>query len=147
MNRCAFVIALAAMLLTACGEATSSSTAAPTAPSLTPATTNRPPSPVKVAFVSPSSGEVVHGSTLHVVVTVTGGTVTPAYSTQISPTLGHVHLYLNGQLVYMAYTLQQDLPVNPGAEYAMYAEWVAADHFPFSPRDVTPTIFFSVAAS
>jgi hypothetical protein len=27
----------------------------------------------------------------------------------------------------------------------MYAEFVAQDHFPFSPRDVTPTIFFTVA--
>ena len=29
----------------------------------------------------------------------------------------------------------------------MYAEYVAQDHFPFSPRDVTPTIYFTVAPS
>jgi hypothetical protein len=27
----------------------------------------------------------------------------------------------------------------------MYVEYVAQDHFPFDPRDVTPTIFFTVA--
>jgi hypothetical protein len=27
----------------------------------------------------------------------------------------------------------------------MYAEFVGQDHYPFSPRDVTPTIFFTVA--
>ena len=102
---------------------------------------------MQITLVSPTSGEVVHGSSVHVVVAITGGTVTPVYSTHISPTIGHVHLYLNSQLVYMSYTLQQDLPVNPGAEYAMYAEWVASDHFPFSPRDVTTKVYFSVSPS
>jgi hypothetical protein len=45
----------------------------------------------------------------------------------------------------MAYTLQQEITVQPGLEDSMYAEFVAQDHFPFAPRDVTPTIFFTVA--
>ena len=113
----------------------------------TPATLSRPESPVQVTLVSPTNGEVIQGTTVHVVVSITGGTVTPVYSTHISPTVGHVHLYMNNQLVYMTYTLHQDLPVNPGTLYSMYAEWVAADHFAFSPRDVTSKIFFNVAAS
>lgn len=144
MRRLTFPM-LVAVLLTACGgaaQATPLST-----PTLTPATLNRPASPVKVTLVSPTNGEVVHGSTVHVVVRISGGTVTPTYSTHISPTVGHVHLYMNNQLVYMSYTLHQDLPVIPGAEYAMYAEWVAADHFPFHPRDITATVFFTVASS
>ena len=138
------LLLLATALLAACGGG--SSTPAPT-PSLTPATQNRPSSPVKVTVDEPANGAVVHGTSVHIVVSVNGGMVTPAYSTNISPTVGHVHLYMNGQLVYMSYTLHQDLPVNPGVEYTMYAEWVAADHFPYSPRDVTPTIFFTVARS
>ncbi len=35
--------------------------------------------------------------------------------------------------------------MKPGLEYSMYAEFVAQDHYPFYPRDVTPTIFFTVA--
>ena len=140
MRRCVLVI-LAALTVAACGG-----TATPTAtPSLTPATTNRPASDVKVTIVSPTNGEVVHGNMVHVVVTVSGGTVTPSYSTKISPTVGHVHLYMQNQLVYMSYTLSQDLPVSPGLSYALYAEWVAADHFPFSPRDLTPTVVFTTA--
>ena len=142
MRRIALLICAAAALA-ACGG-----TPQPTqslSPSLTPATSNRPPSPVQITLITPTKGEVVHGTSGHVVVSISGGTVTQQYSTHISPTVGHVHLYLNNQLVYMSYTLHQDLPVNPGVEYAMYAEWVAADHFPFSPRDVTPTVFFTVA--
>ena len=63
----------------------------------------------------------------------------------ITPTKGHVHLYLNNQLIYMQYTLSQPITVKPGLEYSMYAEFVAQDHFPFAPRDVTPTVFFTVA--
>ncbi|MGH7687447.1 MAG: hypothetical protein ACREN2_11615 [Candidatus Dormibacteria bacterium] len=101
---------------------------------------------MQITLVSPVSGQVVQGSTLHVAVSITGGTITPVYSTHISPTVGHVHLYLNNQLIYMSYTLQQDLQVTPGAEYSMYAEWVASDHFPFSPRVVTAKVFFSVTS-
>lgn len=139
------VVALSVTVLPACGGAPAS-TSTPIA-GYTPATLSRPASPVQITLVSPTSGEVVHGASVHVVVAITGGTVTPVYSTHISPTVGHVHLYLNSQLVYMSYTLQQDLPVNPGAEYAMYAEWVASDHFPYSPRDVTAKVYFSVAPS
>ena len=139
------VLALAATAVSACGGATAP-TSTPIA-GYTPATLSRPASPVQITLVSPTSGEVVHGSSVHVVVAITGGTVTPVYSSHISPTVGHVHLYMNSQLVYMSYTLQQDLPVNPGAEYAMYAEWVASDHFPFSPRDVTAKVYFSVAST
>ena len=104
-------------------------------------------SPVKITLLSPTNGEVVHGNMVNVVVAISGGTVIAVYSTHISPTVGHVHLYMNNQLVYMSYTLHQALPVNPGVLYSMYAEWVASDQFPFSPRDVTPTIYFKVASS
>ncbi|MBV9100326.1 MAG: hypothetical protein JOZ46_09270 [Candidatus Dormibacteraeota bacterium] len=143
--RALIVTTLAALTIAACGAtATPSSSATPT---LTPATLSRPPTSVKITLVTPTNGEVVHGSTVHIVVVISGGTVTPTYSTHISPTVGHVHLYFDNQLVYMSYTLHQDLPVQPGFTYTMYAEWVAADHFPFSPRDVTPPVIFHVAAS
>ncbi|MFZ0128497.1 MAG: hypothetical protein WB808_01080 [Candidatus Dormiibacterota bacterium] len=106
---------------------------------------HRPSSPVKITLIAPTSGEVVHGTTLVVRVSITGGVVTTVTTSDITPTKGHVHLYLNNQLIYMQYTLSQPITVKPGLEYSMYAEFVAQDHFPFSPRDVTPTIFFTVA--
>jgi hypothetical protein len=80
-------------------------------------------------------------------VSVTGGVVTKVITSQITPTKGRVHLYLNNQLIYMSYTLEQEIPVHPGLEYTMYAEFVAQDHYPFYPRNVTPTVFFTVAPS
>jgi hypothetical protein len=135
---------------TACGSAASAEGGSPTpAPTEYPTPSgglgHRPSTPVKISLVAPTSGEVVHGTSVLVRVSVTGGTVTAVTTGDISPTKGHVHLYLNNQLIYMQYTLQQSVPVHPGVEYSMYAEFVAQDHFPFSPRDVTPTIFFTVA--
>lgn len=73
--------------------------------------------------------------------------MTKVITSQITPTKGRVHLYLNNQLIYMSYTLEQEIPVQPGLEYTMYAEFVAQDHYPFYPRNVTPTVFFTVAPS
>jgi hypothetical protein len=146
-----FLVLLTSLLavLAACGSATAdgpSGTPAPT-PYPTPmgGLGHRPATPVKIALLSPTSGEVVHGTTLVVRVSITGGTVTTVTTGDITPTKGHVHLYLNNQLIYMSYTLSQPITVKPGLPYSMYAEFVAQDHFPFSPRDVTPTIFFTVA--
>ena len=134
---------------TACGSVAAdggSGTPAPT-PYPTPSggLGHRPSSPVKITLLSPVNGSTVHGTSVLVRVSVTGGVVTPTVTSDITPTKGHVHLYLNNQLIYMSYTLSQPITVKPGLPYSMYAEFVAQDHFPFSPRDVTPTIFFTVA--
>ena len=134
---------------TACGSVAAdggSGTPAPTAyPTPVGGLGHRPSSPVKITLISPVTGSTVRGTSVLVRVSVTGGEVTPTTSSDITPTKGHVHLYLNNQLIYMVYTLEESVPVKPGVEYSMYAEFVAQDHFPFSPRDVTPTIFFTVA--
>jgi hypothetical protein len=141
------VLALLAILLlgaTACDAAAPPATLTPY-PTLSGSPANRPSTPVRITLASPTNGEVVHGTSVVVRVSVTGGRVTQVITSHVTPTLGHVHLYLNNQLIYMSYTLQQTIPVHPGLEYTMYAEFVAQDHFPFYPRDVTPTIFFTVA--
>jgi hypothetical protein len=132
-------IALLAVLLTACGGTAASTTSSPT-----PDLAHRPATSAKVTILAPTNGEVVHGSSVLVKIGLDGATVTKNYSTVVDPMHGHVHLYLDRQLIYMAYTLQQEVPVHPGFQYTLYAEFVAADHFPFQPRDVTPTIQFSV---
>jgi hypothetical protein len=132
---------------TACGGTTPPATLTPY-PTLSGSGLGaRPSTPVKITLVSPTEGQVVHGTSVLVKVSVSGGTVTKVISSHVTPTLGHVHLYLNNQLIYMSYTLQQEIPVHPGLEYTMYAEFVAQDHFPFYPRDVTPTVYFSIAAT
>jgi hypothetical protein len=153
MRRPLLVLLTAVLLgMTACSSSTGDPTASGT-PAATPYPTpigglgHRPSSPVKLTLLSPTNGEVVHGTSLLVRVSVVGGIITPNTSSIISPTKGHVHLYMNNQLIPMLYTLSETITVKPGLEYAMYAEYVAQDHFPFSPRDVTPTIYFTVAPS
>jgi hypothetical protein len=150
MRRPILVLLTAVLVsVTACGSAAAdggSGTPAPTPyPTPSDGLGHRPSTPVKITLVAPTSGEVVHGTTLVVRVSITGGVVTQVTTADITPTKGHVHLYLNNQLIYMQYTLSQPITVKPGLEYAMYAEFVAQDHFPFAPRDVTPTVFFTVA--
>jgi hypothetical protein len=139
------------VLLTACASASAGDPTGTPAPTPYPTPVgglgHRPSSPVKLTLLSPTNGEVVHGTSLLVKVSVVGGIITPTTSSIISPTKGHVHLYINNQLIYMQYSLSETITVKPGVEYAMYAEYVAQDHFPFSPRDVTPTIYFTVAPS
>lgn len=138
------VLVVLGCALSACGSAARPTSVA--TPAFTPGPAHHVSSPVRIALTSPVSDEVITGSTLHVALTVAGGTITQAYSTDISPTVGHVHLYLDGRLVSMAYSTATDLPVDPGAEYSLYAEWVASDHLSFTPRDVTPKIYVAVSS-
>ncbi len=150
MHRPLFVLLTTVLVcMTACSSATADGTSGTPAPTPYPTPSgglgHRPSTPVKITLVAPTSGEIVHGTTLVVRVSITGGVVTQVTTADITPTKGHVHLYLNNQLIFMSYTLSQPITVKPGLEYSMYAEFVAQDHFPFAPRDVTPTVFFTVA--
>ena len=76
-------------------------------------------------------------------ISLQNASIVPATTTNLSPTTGHVHLYVDNALVSMNYGLTQDLPVHPGT-YVLKAEFVAADHAPFDPRVWSPEIIFTV---
>ena len=103
----------------------------------------RPSSPAVVTIVQPVTGATVTGTSVHVVLTLTGATIVTTTSTNIQPDQGHIHLYVDNVLVSMNYGLEQDLAVHPGT-YVLRAEFVASDHFPFNPRVVSPEVFFTV---
>ena len=103
----------------------------------------RPSSPAVVAIVNPTAGEIVTGTSVHVVLSLTGAQIVSATSTNVRPDEGHVHLYVDNVLVSMNYGLEQDLPVHTGT-YVLKAEFVAADHAPFNPRVWSPEILFTV---
>jgi hypothetical protein len=144
--RMAAVVALLSISCAACGSA---STRPPTAgtPSATPPpgtpSAPRPASPATISITSPADGSIVTGSTIHVAVDLQGAQVIQATSSNIRPDQGHVHLYIDGNLQYMQYTLSQDFPVHPGV-YTIRAEFVASDHFPFNPRVYSRPIVFTV---
>jgi hypothetical protein len=144
MNRFRSITALlvVALALAACGPAATQSPAAPTAgSSLGP----RPSSMATVEILQPTQGSTITGTTAHIVLKLTGATIVTQTTTAIRPDEGHVHLYVNNQLVSMNYGLEQDIPVTTGT-LVLRAEFVAADHAPFNPRVQSSEIVFTVKA-
>jgi hypothetical protein len=134
-------IASAASIVLALAGCNPSGNATPTvAPS---ALGPRPSSPATVEILQPTSGATLTGTSVHVVLKLTGATIVTTTSTNIQPDQGHVHLYVDNVLVSMNYGLEQDLPVHPGT-YVLKAEFVASDHAPFNPRVISPEVFFTV---
>jgi hypothetical protein len=125
------------------GAACTPTATAPPSASPTPTLGARPSSPAVVRIVQPTPNEVITGSSVHVVLSLQNARIVSQTSTNLRPDEGHVHLYVDNVLVSMNYQLEQDLPVHPGT-YVMKAEFVAADHAPFSPRVFSPEVVFVV---
>lgn len=140
----AALVLLLATVVAACSGSAAPTTSAANAASASPsAAGSRPTSSATVSIVSPKANEVVTGTALHVVIALTGGTIVSATTTNVRPDQGHLHLYLDNNLVSMNYGTEQDVPVTPGT-YVIKAEYVAADHAPFNPRVWSPEVVFTV---
>jgi hypothetical protein len=138
LARRAVTLFAAVTFVAACSGPGSGATSSPAA-SFGP----RPASPATIEIVQPAAGATVTGTSVHVVLKLTGATIVQATSTEVRPDQGHVHLYVNNVLVSMNYGLEQDIPVQPGS-FALKAEFVAADHAPFSPRVWSSDVVFTV---
>jgi hypothetical protein len=96
----------------------------------------RPRSTAKLQIVSPTNGQVFKGAsvTVPVELSLEGARIVAATTTNITPDTGHVHLYLDNQIVTMNFSLTDQVPnVTPGS-HILRAEFVASDHLPFDPR-------------
>ena len=145
MTHRTLAIALAALLVAACGAPVATLTPAATGPAATGSAATlgpRPSSLATVEILEPAQGSTVVGATAHIVLKLTGAKIVTETTTSIRPDEGHVHLYVNSQLVSMNYGLEQDIPVTPGT-LVLKAEFVAADHAPYSPRVWSPEIVFT----
>jgi hypothetical protein len=125
LRRGALLLLLPVLALTACSKGSGS--AAPSA---------RPSSTAKLEILSPKNGETFQGSDVDVPVKLglSAARIVPATTKNISPDTGHVHIYLDNQIVTMNFSLDGDIPhVTPG-QHILRAEFVASDHLPFDPR-------------
>jgi len=137
--RHALIVAVLACLLTACSQPGGPTEPVAPSGSLGP----RPASPAKVEILEPAANATITGTTLHVVLRLTGAKIVQQTNIVIRPDEGHVHLYVNNVLVSMNYGLEQDIPIQPGT-IALKAEFVAADHAPFNPRVWSSEVIFTV---
>jgi hypothetical protein len=127
------------------GAAGAGSSGTPGGPGASVATSSgvRPSSPAVLAITAPGVGASLTGSSVHVVISLTGAQIVQATSLDVRPDQGHVHLYVNNQLYSMNYGLAQDITLQPGT-YVIKAEFVASDHVPFNPRVWSPEVYFTV---
>jgi hypothetical protein len=112
-------------------------------PPNTPIPGPRPESTASLAFEQPEAGTSVDDGRLEVVLDLRGGTIVENASTELSPDTGHIHLAVDGRLVSMTYGVVQvvDVASLPPGDHDLRAEFVAADHAPFSPRVVATVPF------
>jgi hypothetical protein len=104
----------------------------------------RPSTNAKITILSPRPHQVLRGNpaTIRVRLRVTGARIVTQTSTHLSPDKGHIHLYLDGMLVTMAYATSTTIDASPHI-HRLQAQFVAVDHGPFSPP-VTASVTFRV---
>jgi hypothetical protein len=111
----------------------------------TPTPSARPSSTARLQILSPTNGQVVHGSDVTVRVALTGAKIVPATTKHIVPDEGHLHVFLDNQIVGMNFQLTDQVSNVKAGMHVLRVEFVASDHLPFDPR-VFQAVTFQVEA-
>jgi hypothetical protein len=125
----------AMMLASACSKGSASQgTGTPSA---------RPSSTAHIKIVEPTNGETFSRApaTVDVKVDITGAKIVPATTTHITPDTGHLHVYLDNQVVSMNFGTTDTVPDVPAGMHILRVEFVASDHLPFDPRVIQQVTF------
>ena len=120
---------------------TSSAGSTPVTSSPTETLGARPSSPAKLAILSPTNGEVVHGSSVVLRVSLKDAKIVPSTTLTVVPDQGHLHVYLDGALVTMTGSLRTVIPNVAAGQHILRVEFVASDHAPFDPRVIQQVAF------
>lgn len=113
-------------------------------PGTAPTSAARPSSTAKLEVLAPQPGEVIQDDEVTVSLRLEGARVIKETTTDLAPDEGHIHLTLDGRLVTLLGGPEERLTgLDPG-QHVVQAEFVAADHGPFSPR-VIQVVTFTVA--
>ena len=95
MKRIAVISMIGIMMaLAACGGGSQKASNSPTPT----ASLTRLASTGHLTIVSPTPNEVIHGSTLHVKVTLTGARIVSQTTNAVTPDTGHIHVSIDGKI-------------------------------------------------
>jgi hypothetical protein len=131
------ILAVAGVACSSGGGSTSPTTPTGTATSTGP----RPSSPATLTILSPTNGQVVHGTTVELKVLLKNAKVVPATTTHIVPTQGHLHVILDNRLISMNFTTSQLITDLTPGQHLLKVEFVASDHLPWDPRIIAGVAF------
>jgi hypothetical protein len=141
-----WVVAVCATVALTASACSSGGAADPGTTSPTPSVSaDRPASTAKLAILKPTNGQVVHGTTTQMKVSLKDATIVPATTTEIVPDEGHLHVILDDQLISMTGETTQLLANLTPGQHLLKVEFVASDHAPFDPR-VIAAVSFEVQA-
>jgi hypothetical protein len=132
------VLLVISFVVVACGGGSDSPTPTPTGFS-----GPRPTSTGTLTIVSPTNGDVIHGSTVNLKLDLKDAKIVPITSTDLKPNEGHIHVTLDDQLISMTTGTSMTIPNVPAGHHIIQVEYVATDHGPFNPR-VTAAVAFDV---
>jgi hypothetical protein len=113
-------------------------------PSSTIDINNRPSSPAVLKILEPKNGQVVHGTSTPLKMSLQNAKIVPATTMHIVGTQGHVHVILDNKLVSMTYGLKQTLGNLTQGTHLLRAQFVASDHAPFNPPVFAQAVTFTV---
>ena len=136
--------AFAALTASACsgGDSPQPGTAATGSTGTSPSVSaDRPASTAKLAIITPTNGQVVHGTTVQMKVRLRDATIVPATTSDIVPDEGHLHVILDDQLISMTGQTTQLLSNLTPGQHLLKVEFVASDHAPFDPRVIAAVAF------
>lgn len=110
-----------------------------------PAPFRRLASPAKLTILSPSNGEVIHGSTVRLRVRLVVAKARTSATTQIAPV--YIHVYLDSKIVSITIASMSDgvteqavHGLKPG-QHLLRVELVGPNHLPFDPRVIANVTF------
>jgi len=128
---------LAAVLTATLCAACSSSTSNPSRD----AASARPSSPARLTIVSPTNGTVFRTGNVPIRIRLQDARIVPSTTTAIVPNQGHLHVYVDDQIVGMNYGLTDVLHHVTAGIHSLRVEFVGADHLPFDPRVIAQAEF------
>ncbi len=101
----------------------------------------RPRSSATVEILEPEASAVIGGEEFTVRIRIEGGRIVQETSRDLTPTEGHVHVSVDGNILSQTYGLTQKLETPPAGKHLMQVEFVAKDHGPFDPRVIASVPF------